>query len=526
MPIRTDMQARDYLEILRRRKWLIIFSVLFIIFGATVYCVVVPNQYLSRTTILVIPPRVSEKYVQSTVVYGLRERLAATGQKILSRTNLIAIADELGLFQEERDTISEEKLASKIRERIGIKPIEGKTAFTLSFQYESPRLAMLTASKLASFFIDENIRVREQLSVGTSEFMETQLQEVKKRLEKQEEKVRQYKLTYMGELPQEMQANLNMLTRLQDQKRTNAEAIAKAEDRKVFLGSQVSTLQNQIRGLEGGEEDPTDLLIDELYAKQKQLEELSAKYTPNYPTVIQLRREIEQLQIKIASNESESTGSDKSPKTGFPPRKRKSSRGKAEIARLNKQIASVDLDIQALKREQLEIQRSSNAIQAKVARLPQREQEMISLTRDYENLKKSYNELLAKKLDAEVSQNLEQRQKGEQFQVLDPANLPGTPFKPNRPMILSLAFLAALAVGFGGAYGLEYLDPKLRGVADFKHFFDLPILATIPIIQDAQYARRIKLRRAAVLGGILSFMFAVIAFVLLYVDRIRSIIQF
>jgi polysaccharide chain length determinant protein (PEP-CTERM system associated) len=520
------MQPQEYVEIFRRRKWLVIFSILFIMFGATVYCVVVPNQYKSKTTILVIPQRVPEKFVKSTVTYGVEERLAATSQKILSRTNLIAIIDELGLYREERNAIPEEVLAGKMRKKIDIDILKRKDAFVLSFEHEIPQIAMLTASKLASFFIDENLRVREQLAVGTSAFLETQLQEVKTRLEEQEEKVKQYKLTHMGELPQEMQANLNMLTRLQDQKRTNAEAIAKAEDRKVFLESQVITLQNQIRTLEGGTEDPTDLLIDELYAKQKQLEELSTKYTPNYPSIIALRREIEQLEKIIASNDPGSTGIDNSPKTNFSLRKRKTSREKAEVGRLNRQISSVELDIQALKREQLEIQRSSDAIQAKVARLPQREQEMISLTRDYDNLKESYDDLLNKKLEAEVSQNLEQRQKAEQFQILDPANLPLLPDKPDRQKILGLAFLAALGMGFGGAFGLEFLDPKLRGTADFKYFFNLPVLATIPIIQDAQYARKNKLRRAAVLGGILSFMCAVIAFVLLFGDRIRTILQF
>src|SRR3970040_1467533 len=137
---------------------------------------------------------------------------------------------------------------------------------------------MLTASKMVSFFIDENLNVREQLAAGTSEFLDTQVQEVKKKLEEQEEKVKRYKLTYLGELPQEMETNLNMLTRLQDQRRTNAEAIARAEDRKVLMESQITSLQNQIRTLEAGPEDPPDVLIDELYAKRKKLDDLSARY--------------------------------------------------------------------------------------------------------------------------------------------------------------------------------------------------------------------------------------------------------
>jgi hypothetical protein len=175
------------------------------------------------------------------------------------------VIDEIGLYKGERNSTSPEILTEKMRNRIGIQIHGGSTykdAFVLSFEHEDPNLAMLTTSRLASFFIDENLKVRQQLAVGTSEFLDTQVEEVKKKLEVQEEKVKHYKLTFMGELPQQMEANLNMLTRLQDQRRTNAEAIAKAEDRKLLLESQISGLKNQISTLDGGGgEDPTDRLI-------------------------------------------------------------------------------------------------------------------------------------------------------------------------------------------------------------------------------------------------------------------------
>ena len=527
MPLRPDMEPKEFLEIFHRKKWLIIFLIFFVMFGAIVYCVIVPNKYQSSTTILVIPQRVPERFVSSTVTYGVEERLTATSHQILSRTRLMKVIDELGLYHEQRSSTSPEILAEKMRKNIGIDILRGRDSFVLSFVHEDPKIAMLTASKMASFFIDENLKFREQLAVGTSEFLDTQVQEVKKKLEEQEEKVKHYKLTYLGELPQEMEANLNTLSRLQDQRRTNAEAIARAEDRRVLMESQISSLQNQIRTLEGGAEDPTDLLIDELYAKRKQLDDLSAKYTPNYPSIIQIRNEIERLEERIGKSEQAGNpGVDNTKKTVLPLRKRKAFREREEVERVRSQVRSLELDITALKREQEEVQRASNAIQSKVARLPQREQEMISLTRDYNNLKQSYDELLKKKLEANVSQNLEVRQKGEQFQILDPANLPVSPVAPNRQRILGLAFIASLVVGFGGALGLEFIDPTLRSSRDFKHFFELPILATIPIIQNEEYARKQSLRRTTVLGGVLSFMVAVIAFVLLFLDKIRTILQF
>lgn len=528
MPLRSNMEPQEFLEIFRQRKWLIFFSFLFIMFGTVVYSVVTPDLYRSSTTILVIPQRVPEKFVSSTVTYSVEERLTTTSQQILSRTRLMSVIDELGLYKEKRQSTAPELLARKMRRDIDIDILRRRDAFRLSFEHEDPNMAMLTVSKLASFFIDENLRVREQLATGTSEFLDSQVQEVKKQLEEQEEKVKRYKLTYMGELPQQMQANLSMLTRLQDQRRTNAEAIAKAEDRKVFLESQISSLENRIRTKEGEVENPTDRLIDEYFAKREQLEDLSAKYTQNYPTVVQLRREVQQLEEKIIKIEEGGPASidNNTDRTGLPLRMRKASREKGEIGRLRAQVRSLDLDILAWKREQEDIQRASDRIQDKVARLPQREQEMIALTRDYDNLRRSYDDLMKKKLQATVSQNLEERQKGEQFQVLDPPDLPTVPFSPDRKKILMIGFMAALAFGFGGAIGLEMMNPTLRGTKDFKYFFELPILATIPIIQDDRYIRRKLLRRAAVFGGIFSFMCAFIVFLLIFGEKLRTIIQF
>ena len=192
MPLRSDMEPMEFLEIFSRRKWLILFTVLFIMFGAVVYCGVMPDIYKSSTTILVIPQRVPEKFVSSTVTYGVEERLMATSQQTLSRTRLMQVIDELGLFKGERNSTPQEILAEKMRNSIGIDIRGGrgnKDSFVLSFEHEDPNMAMLTSSRLASFFIDENLKVREQLAVGTSEFMDTQVEEVKKKLEEQGAKV-------------------------------------------------------------------------------------------------------------------------------------------------------------------------------------------------------------------------------------------------------------------------------------------------------------------------------------------------
>src|SRR5512143_520287 len=302
MPLRPDMEKSDYLEILRRRKWYIIFSILLILFGASVYSVVAPETYKSSTTILVIAQKVPEGYVRSTVSSRVDERLFTIRQQVLSRTRLLAVMEELGLYREERKRLPPEGVVEMMRKSIDIQVASatdrnrrgsGEDAFTLTVTNGNPQLAMMTASRLASYFIDENLKSREQQAVGTSEFLESQLQETKVKLEAQEELLKQYKLRFMGELPQELQSNLSVLTRLQDQSKTNADGLRAATDRKVFLEAQLGILERSAQTIvreDGRVEtvssgDPYQAAVTDLLVRRARLADLSAKFTDRYPEV-------------------------------------------------------------------------------------------------------------------------------------------------------------------------------------------------------------------------------------------------
>jgi uncharacterized protein involved in exopolysaccharide biosynthesis len=338
-----------------------------------------------------------------------------------------------------------------------------------------------------------------------------------------------------------------MMSRLQDQLRANAEALRTAQDRKTFTEAQVNSMMLQVNALEAQARaaalnnpgqapiesispgDPAAGYTAELNLKKSQLANLSVKYTVNYPEIRRLKDEIAQLEKRVAGARGTSPAAP--PATGEPgshsatmtatasnPRERE------ELQRLRSAMKGYDLDTQSLKKERRDLERNISIIESKVARSPKREQEMISLTRDYENLKRSYDELLRKKLDADVSQNLEKRQKGEQFQILDPANLPEDPFVPNRVKVFGIAVLAALLVGFGGAIGLEVIDPTVREAKDFRAFSDLPVLATIPSIHDKVYAKKVGRRRAAVFGSLITFTMAVTVFLFVYGEKVRNIL--
>ncbi len=541
MPLRPNMELRDYAALFLRRKWLIVFSFLFILLGASVYSVVTPELYKSSTTILIIPQSVPEDYVRSTITVKVEEQLATIKQQVMSRTTLMKVMEDLNLFPKERKKLSAEDVVEMMRKRIEIEVVQGRRrdssdAFTLSFMHENRQSAMLAAARLASFFIDENLKTREQQAVGTSEFLESQLKDTKARLEAQEARVKDYKMRFMGELPQQMEANLRMLTGMQDRLRSNADSIRTLEDRKVFLEAQVSLLEKSIQASSGGNvsmdtdalTDPAQALVAELAQKKAKLAEFNARYTDRYPEVLRTKKEVEDLERRIVEvrQSPPAQGKDNTYKVLAPLQPARTSPVIEELRRMKAQLNSSTVEISSLKKEREEIRKSIASVEAKVERSPRREQEMISLLRDYENLKKSYDDLLKKKLEADVSQNLEKRQKGTQFQILDPANLPEDPFKPDRKKVMGIALLIAITLGFGGTIGLEMLDPTLRGLSDFKHFYQLPVLACIPVIQDRQYKRSQVIRRAAVFGGLITFTTALSIFLLVYSEKIRNILNF
>jgi uncharacterized protein involved in exopolysaccharide biosynthesis len=261
--------------------------------------------------------------------------------------------------------------------------------------------------------------------------------------------------------------------------------------------------------------------------KKAKLADLSARYTDRVPEVARIKQDVADIERRLASAQRSAALQVPGDQAADPGNSATASpAGIGEIRRMRAQLRSTTTEIASLKKEKEEIRKSIAALEQKLEQSPRREQEMISLIRDYENQKKYYDDLLKKKLEAEVSQNLEKRQKGKQFQIIDPANLPGVPFLPNRTKVMGISLLISLVLGFGGAIAYEAFDLRLRDARDFKHFFKVPVLGYIPVVQDEQYLRARAMRRATVLGGLITLTMAFSVFLLVYREKIRNILNF
>jgi polysaccharide chain length determinant protein (PEP-CTERM system associated) len=424
-----------------------------------------PAVFRSGTLILVQPQRIPQQYVVPNVATDIQDQLQSMTQQILSRTRLLRIVDEFNLYPMERQATSPEDVLERMRKDIEIELVPNAnrrsdelSAFRIYYRSRDPRTAQMVTSQLASLFIEENLRTRQEQAETTTEFLEAQLAAARTRLTEQEQRVRDFKTSHLGQLPAELQSNIQVLSGLQTQLQAEVDALDRAEQQRLYLQSVIS----QYRAVQGelplapGRPNPLD---EELVKEKTELARISAQHTDNHPDVVKLKAQIaktEQLKRDLASNVT-STADFSSPVQTQP--------GLVEI---ESQLKANQLELENRKRGVRDLKSQIATYQSRLSATPIREQEMAGLTRDYEQSKADYESLLAKKNQSELATNLEKRQQGQQFQVLDPPDLPVKPYSPNRLKINLIGLVAGVLLGFAISMVLEIRDDRLHGEADLR----------------------------------------------------------
>lgn len=489
------------LEIARRRKWLILVPAIVIAAGAAAVIHEWPNQYRSESVILVVPQRVPESYVKSTVTARIEDRLHAISQQILSRTRLEQIISDFDLYPRERarqDLM--EDIVERMRTRdIGITIVKGD-AFRVSYTASDPRVAMRVTERIASLFIDESLRDREILADGTNQFLITQLDESRRQLVLTENRLEEYKRAHNGELPDQTQANLQGLHNTEMALQSLGESLNRDRERRIGFERTVADLVDEINRAPAPEPKPgaselAKTLEDELRIAQQSLIAVELKLKPDHPDVRRLRRNVDELQKRVEAQRLEGTLAAK-PSLAVdidPLKKRRLTDARTELDHLDRQI-------EAKIAEEGRLRGMLGTYQGRIEAGPIREAELAALTRDYETMQQTYRNLLQKKEESQIAANLEKRQIGEQFKVLDPARMPERPASPDRPRLYTIAILAALLAGFGLAAAAEYFDKTLRSEADVRAALNLMVLATVPHMRDAGAAAG-RFRRNAAVGA-------------------------
>ncbi|MBI3805572.1 MAG: hypothetical protein HY282_17625 [Nitrospirae bacterium] len=496
----------NYLGMARRQKVWIILPLFAGIIISVVLILKLPKFYRSTTFILVEGQKVPEEYVKSAVSGSVEGRLSTIQQQIMSRSLLEKIIQKLGLYSDKSRTTTEE-IINQMRSNIEVKTTVARNnnidAFSLSYQGRDPVTVMNVTNELASLFIEENLKIREQLVEGTTEFLDNELKSLKETLERQEAQISGFKQVNMGELPQQMEANLRSLDRMQSDLMSTQLAKRAAQDRRMVLEKTLELTKQRVEEMvKRGEIDqetplPSGLSLPQmerapspmmlkLIQKKSDLANLQTEYKENYPDIIMLKREIQELEDQVAQTELSEAASPGTESRDLPTNRAQTRPrlnfdvDRLHIAELQKQIQTVDVEMATLKDREQSLQKQIHVFEKRVENVPAREQELAILERDYENTKKNYQALLDKKLNAKISENLEKRQKGEQFRILDPANLPEKPYKPE-PMKIGLAGIGlGLGIGLALAFFREKLDNSIKRAEEVERITSVRVLASIP----------------------------------------------
>jgi len=508
-----SIKPEHIIEIALKRRWYIIIPFCLSMLMGIYLAVSLPKVYEAKTLILVQPQRVPTDFVRSIISVDIDSRIRTISQQILSRTNLEKIIENFNLFSEPKYTsmFMEDKIED-LRKRIiidvaSIKQDRRKDAdaFSISFKGKDPEKIVKITNALATYFIDENLKVREAQAVGTSDFLNDELGSMRNRLVVLEESLRKYRVTYMGELPEQLETNLRILDRLQDRLNTKQESLRVAKNALVTLEKEISDSQQLYRG--GTNLEPGKIVEREMsdQAKlnllKKELFDLLARYTDRHPDIIRQKKMIDELEAKI-QNENQKAAQ------GFPPEqannKEKFIADKYQLTLMKQRLEIID-EIKTIQTDITNLAQQFHIHQNRVENTPKREQELLSLKRDYKNIKDTYDSLLSRKLEAELAVNMEKKQKGEQFRIIDPARLPEKPVSPDMKKLFLMTLAAGLGIGFGLVFLLEYLNTSFNRFEEIEPFLGVPVLASIPPIINQ---RDIKKRKINVVLSIVSIMFS------------------
>jgi polysaccharide biosynthesis transport protein len=563
----NGIQLDEIKGIIRRRRgpFLIVFFSVVIIAG--VIALVWPPTYLSKATILVESQQIPQDYVKSAITTYVEERLEVIKQQVMSRTKLQEIIDQFGLYSGDKERYTSSEIIEEMRKDIKLETIsanvmnertgresEATIAFSLSYSGDSPATVQKVANKLASLYLEQNIKSREEQVSNTTTFLEQELAELQTKVDDIQNKISAFKSAHYGALPESSSLNLNSMTQLERQLDQNKAQVTSLQERKIYLEGQLANispstslttsdgktapnpqerlkyLRTELTSLKGVYNDAhPDMIRIEKTIKElesetagsedykdmaKRLEDLTnqratmkEKLTPQHPDLIRIDQEIQTLTDKLKKADTEKIVKGINAEEPDNP----------AYINISTQIRTAEMDIESLVKEQKVIQAELGNYQKRMENSPLIEKEYNNLTRDYETSKYKYNEIMNKLMEARVAQGMEEKQKGERFTIIDNAQLPEKPSKPNRLAIALIGFVLAI----GGAVGLaafqESVDDSFKTSLELARFLKAPVLSAMPLIVSEEEHRRDRIRISLIAAGSLCIIIAVIVLVHLYV---------
>ncbi|MDP2816182.1 MAG: GNVR domain-containing protein [Rectinemataceae bacterium] len=487
------ISLNDIIAIIKRRKWSLIAPFASIVLITAGVALFLPPIYKATSTILIEEQEIPLEYVQTMVTSYVEQRLQEINQKIMSTSRLEELITAFDLYAEKKDKWSKEEIIEKMRKDIKLEPISTEVvdrrtgrpttatiAFTLSYEGKNDATKVYqVAGKLASLFLEENLKARERQSSEASKFFDDEIKKIKADMNAVELEIADFKGKHVHELPELIQVNMQDLYRVDSSAERLHEQLRSLKAQEASLVAQVATASPQLSAQ------------TRLKDLQHKLAQLKTIYSNQYPDVLQLQAEIGKLEESLATaHEAGKAAIEKSDNPAY--------------ITLNTQLTGVRSEIESSQRQISGFEKQRAELNRHIAATPGVEQSFKELLNERDSMKLKYTDLMNKFMEARVAQGLEKEQKGERFTMIDPAQVPEKPDKPNRIVIMLIGIVLGMGAGVGFTALREFTDDAVRDSRALAMETSLPVLAAIPLIKTEQDFTRENGRRKLLLRAALS----------------------
>lgn len=498
MTIEYELTLQDYLSIFRRHSLNLTGVFIAVLLTSIIVAATLAPSYRSMGTIMVESQQVPENIVPTTDKSPLEERINIIKQRVMTRESMLIIANKFQLFKDSSPFLSSTELIERMRDRIGVELLSGDDAqqnrqgratiaFNLSFDDKSPEIAFRVTKDLITLFLDWNVKLRTEGATETKLFLSQEAGKLKKEVERQEALIAAYKRKNSNTLPEQLNLRMTMASRAENDLREVERDIRSTTE-------ELRTLQVELAAAKYGMGNVPSQSLPEL---KGELTRLLAIYNESHPDIKILKRKISALEKIGDAAESEIT-TDKTPTLAV-------YKIQAKIDSDNARLVSLQ---QQQKMLQVKIAQNENAM----ILTPRVGQELDMLIRDRDSAQKKYEEILNKKMGAQISESLESENKSERFTLLEPPILPEKPFKPNRMKIIILGFFLAIASSAGMLMTMATFDRQIRGVDSLTHVLGYRPLAVIPYLVSREEVEHKKylIKRIIIASGFVGIVMIIL----------------
>jgi polysaccharide chain length determinant protein (PEP-CTERM system associated) len=498
------ISPHDIILIIQRRKWSIVSPLILIFAVSAAIALLIPSYYKSTATILIENQEIPADFVMATVTSFAEQRLQMINQRIMSGAKLTELINQFNLYPDLRDKWTVEEIIEKLKEDIRLetistevidrrtgRPTTATIAFTLSYMGKSPETVRNVTDTLTSFFLKENLQVRERQTQEATSFLEEEMRKVKLYLDELDEKISAFKKDHSNALPEMLPINIQGLSSADQTISRLTEQLRSFQEREEYLQTQLSGITAERK------EDLDQNRIEDL---KMNLISLKTRFSDEYPDVVKLKAEIKELekQQKVLT--------------------RKTPDNPAYIT-IASQLAGIQSEITSIRRQIIDVENTREDYRQRIEKTHGIEGSYNALIIEQNNSKIKYEDLMRKVMEAKMAHGLEKEQKGERFTLIDPARLPEIPFKPNRLAIMLIGLVLGIGAGIGFAALMEFSDDSIRDTNRLSRATSFPVLGVLPeiITQKDQSIKR-KRQIAAALGICSTIVVAVVLFHVLYMD--------